>query len=57
MKAYLVWMLVTTMPHYAGFVSYSPPITTLEQCDHLRVSIPSDDVRRFSRCIQVEILK
>ena len=57
MKAYLVWMLVTTMPQYAGFVSYSPPITTLEQCDHLRVSIPSEYVRRFSRCIQVEILK
>ena len=57
MKAYLVWMLVTTMPQYAGFVSYSPPITTLEQCKHLHVSIPSEYVRNFSRCIQVEILK
>ena len=57
MKTYLVWMLVTTMPNYAGFVSYSPPITTLEQCKHLHVSIPSEYVRNFSRCIQVEILK
>ena len=57
MKAYLVWMLVTTMPQYAGFVSYSPPIATVEQCEHLRNSIVADYVRSFSRCIQVEILK
>lgn len=57
MKAYLVWMLVTTTPDYAGFVSYSPPITTIKQCEHLQMSIASHYVRNFSRCIQVEILK
>lgn len=51
MTSILVWVLIASNTSYAGYVSYSPPVATLADCQRMQQAIP-----RNSQCVQINMV-
>lgn len=57
MKTILVWFLVSNSGNHSGFLTYSPPFQTLQECERVGTLIPNEFRKINHRCIQMEVVK
>lgn len=57
MSTVLVWILISSSGHYSGFVTYSPPVASLADCERMRSHL-SVVLRASgqSECVQVKLV-
>jgi hypothetical protein len=59
MNTILVWFLISTSSQFAGVITYSPPMATLQECQRVK-SLIDEDKNAFkfvNRCVQMTIVK
>lgn len=55
MEIILVWILLVSSSTQSGFVSYSPPVATLEDCQRLQNRL-DNYLKSSSACIQINVI-
>ena len=62
MNTVLVWVLISMSNHYSGFVSYSPPFASLDECERVKGEVHSEKLgnksSKFkSECVKMNIIE
>lgn len=58
MNTVLVWVLISVSNHYSGFVTYSPPFASLDECEQVKKEVHSEKLNNFkSKCVKMNIIE